>query len=287
MWSLGLITLRMLTFDVDCFGSLARKNQVSVEKMVKTMLVEVSPKRSPEGQNFVLGCLQLAPMNRMTAAEAERHDWFCTPQKHVEFFQRLDRRCQTELTDDDTHLKPMPWDLASLQPLSPAATPAKASATTSSGSSLGSIRRSSLPCVETSGHFRNAQESGQAAKLESLPGLSSPPGSGPLTPKLQLTTETPDVNHNAKQGFVTPQPDGKDENRKSEIRILTSRQLRICDVLQLPLPNLNRHLKQVRNERRREEVLAELKRLNAKFLTDTMQAIVESEDPEAKGSRDV
>lgn len=207
MWSLGLITLRMLTFDVDCFGSLARKNQVSVEKMVKTMLVEVSPKRSPEGQNFVLGCLQLAPMNRMTAAEAERHDWFCTPQKHVEFFQRLDRRCQTELTDDDTHLKPMPWDLASLQPLSPAATPAKASATTSSGSSLGSIRRSSLPCVETSGHFRNAQESGQAAKLESLPGLSSPPGSGPLTPKLQLTTETPDVNHNAKQGFVTPQPD--------------------------------------------------------------------------------
>ncbi|EGR46057.1 uncharacterized protein TRIREDRAFT_66950, partial [Trichoderma reesei QM6a] len=116
MWSLGLITLRMLTFDVDCFGSLARKNQVSVEKMVKTMLVEVSPKRSPEGQNFVLGCLQLAPMNRMTAAEAERHDWFCTPQKHVEFFQRLDRRCQTELTDDDTHLKPMPWDLASLQP---------------------------------------------------------------------------------------------------------------------------------------------------------------------------
>lgn len=86
---------------------------------------------------------------------------------------------------------------------------------------------------------------------------------------------------------MTPQPDGKDENRKSEIRILTSRQLRICDVLQLPLPNLNRHLKQVRNERRREEVLAELKRLNAKFLTDTMQAIVESEDPEAKGSRDV
>ncbi|KAK1247986.1 hypothetical protein MKX07_000874 [Trichoderma sp. CBMAI-0711] len=243
MWSLGLITLRMLTFDVDCFGSLARKNQVSIEKMVKTMLVEVSPKRSPDGQNFVLGCLQLAPMNRMTAAEAERHDWFCTPQKHVEFFQRLDRRCQTELTDDDTHLRPMPWDLASLQPLSPAATPAKASATTSR--------------------------------------------SGPLTPKLQLTKETPDVNHNAKQGLVTPQPDGKYENRKSEIRILTSRQLRICDVLQLPLPNLNRHLKQVRNERRREEVLAELKRLNAKFVTDTMQAIADSEDTGAKGSRDV
>ncbi|KAH0495403.1 hypothetical protein TgHK011_008960 [Trichoderma gracile] len=244
MWSLGLITLRMLTYDVECFGSLTRLDQISLEKTVNTLLEEVSPKRSSDGHMFVLACLQLAPMNRITAAEAECHDWFCTPQKHLEFFQRLDRRSQTELTDDDTHLKPMPWDLASLYPLSPAPTPARASATTSGGSGLGPIRQSSPPCVERSGHFRNAQESGQAAKMESLPGLSSPPGSGPLTPRLQLTRETPDVTHNAKEGLITPQSDGKDETRKSEVRILTSRQLRICDVLQLPLPNLNRHLKQ-------------------------------------------
>ncbi|KAL7807374.1 kinase-like protein [Trichoderma aethiopicum] len=287
MWSLGLITLRMLTFDVECFGSLTRMDQKSLEQTVTTMLEEVSPKRSSDGQRFVLACLQLAPMKRMTAAEAECHDWFCTPQKHLEFFQRLDERCQTELTDDDTHLKPMPWDLASLRPLSAAPTPAKASATTSGGSGLRSLRRNSPPCVETSGHFRDAQESGQAARSGLLPGLSSPPGSGPLTPKLQLTMESPGVTPNASRGLATPQRDGNDEDRKPEIRILTSRQLRICDVLQLPLPNLNRHLKQVRNEHRREEVLAELKRLNAKFLTDTMQVIGKSEDTGAEGSRDV
>ncbi|PTB67847.1 kinase-like protein [Trichoderma citrinoviride] len=285
MWSLGLVTLRMLTFDVECFGSLTRMDQKSLEQMVNTMIEDISPKRSSNSQRFVLACLQLAPMNRITAAEAECHDWFCTPQKHFEFFQQLDQRCQTELTDDDTHLKPMPWDLASLQPLSPAPTPAKASATTSGGSGLRLMRWASPSCVETSGHLGGAQESGQAAKSGPLPGLSSPQGSGPLTPKLQLTKEIPDTTQNAKQSLVTPQRDGDAGNRRPEVRILTSRQLRICDVLQLPLPDLNRHLKQARNEHRREEVLAELKRLNAKFLTDTMQAIVESEDAGAEGRR--
>ncbi|KAL6860895.1 kinase-like protein [Trichoderma novae-zelandiae] len=284
MWSLGLVTLRMLTYDVESFGNLTRMDQKSLEQMVTTMIAESSPKRSSNSQRFALACLQLAPINRITAAEAECHDWFCTPQKHFEFFQQLDRRCQTELTDDDTHLKPMPRDLASVQPLSPAPTPAKAVANSTSGGSGQSIRWSSPPCMETSGHFRDAQEGGQAATLGQLPGLSSPQGSGPLTPRLQLTKETPDATHNGKQNLVTPQRVGNDENRKSEIRILTSRQLRICDMLQLPLPDLNRHLKQAHTERRREEVLAELQRLNAKFLTDTMQAIMESEDTGAEGS---
>lgn len=262
-------------------------DQQSLEQMVNTMLEEVSPKRSSVSQSFVLACLQLAPTNRITAAEAECHDWFCAPQKHFEFFQQLDKRCQTEITDDDTHLKPMPWDLASLHPPSPAPTPARASATTPGGSGLRPIRWSSPPCMETSGHFRVAQESDQAATLRPLPGLSTPPGTDPLTPRLQLTKETPDVTHNTKQSLVTPQRDNHGENRRPEIRILTSRQLRICDVLQLPLPDLNRHLKQARNEHRREEVLAELKRLNAKFLTATMQAIVEGEDTGAEGSRDI
>ncbi|UKZ82300.1 hypothetical protein TrVFT333_010086 [Trichoderma virens FT-333] len=118
MWSLGLVTLRLLTFDVESFGNLTRMDQQSLEPMVKDMIKGSSPKRSSNSQRFALACLQLTPINRITAAEAECHDWFCTPQKHFEFFLQLDRRCLSDLSDD-TQLKPMPWDLASLQPLHP------------------------------------------------------------------------------------------------------------------------------------------------------------------------
>ncbi|KAL7788320.1 kinase-like domain-containing protein [Trichoderma ceciliae] len=274
VWSLGLVALRLLTYDVESFGSLSRMDQQSLEQVVKGMIKEVSPKRSSNSQRFVLACLQLTPINRITAAEAECHDWFCTPQKHFEFFQQLDQRCLTDL-GDNTQLKPMPWDLASLQPYSSTSTPAKSSV----NSGVNSIRWSSPPCIETSEYFQDNQKAMWAAKLESLRGLSSrSPESGALLSNPTLATESPDVTCKAEKNLDIPHQDRHgEEHINSETRVMTSRQLRICDVLQLPLPGLDRHLKPAHSKTHRQEVLTELKRLNAKFLTDTMQAIMETQ----------
>jgi serine/threonine protein kinase len=268
----------MLTYDVESFGSLTRMDQQSLEKVVQAMIQEVSPKRSSNSQRFVLACLQLIPINRITAAEAECHDWFCTPQKHFEFFQQLDRRCLTDLSDN-AQLKPMPWDLASLQSLSPVSTPGKYSAIKKS------IRWGSPLCVETSGYFESAQQDMESTTLEPLTGLSSPPQEpGTLLSKAKPATRDLDVAYKTEKGLNIYR---HKEYRKAEARIMTSRQLRICNVLQPPLPGLHKHLNPAKPKTHRQEVLAELKRLNAKFLTDTMQVIMENEDTGANEHQDL
>lgn len=266
---------------MESFENLTRIDQQSIEQMVKAMIKEVSPKRSSNSQRFALACLQLTPENRITAAEAECHDWFCTPQKHFEFFQQLDRRCLSDL-GDDIQLKPMPWDLASLQfPPLPSA-PTKLSTT----SAHKSIRWSSPPCTETSGYFRGLQQDMKAARVGPLPGLSSPPHeTGVPTCKPKLAKESPDVTRIEEHIQNTPLQDRHGEGRKPETRIMTPRQLRVCDVLQLPLPGLDRHLKPPHSKTHRQDVLAELKRLDAKFLTDTMQAAMENGDAGGEESK--
>lgn len=245
------------------------------------MIKEVSPKRSSNSQRFTSACLQLTPVNRITAAEAECHDWFCTPQKHFEFFQQLDRRCLSDLGDDN-QLKPMPWDLASLQSPSLPSAPTKSS----TNGAHKSIRWSSPPCTETSGYFRDLQQDKRTARVGPLPGLSSlPHESNVLTYKPKLAKESPDVTRKEEQNRSTPLRDRHSEDRKPETRILTPHQLRVCDVLQLPLPGLDRHLKPSRSKTHREDVLAELKRLDAKFLTDTMQAAMENGDTGGEESK--
>ncbi|KAL7930481.1 kinase-like domain-containing protein [Trichoderma chlorosporum] len=271
MWSLGLVTLRLLTFDTESFDNLTRMDQQSLEQIVKTNVKEVSPKRSLDSQRFALACLQLTPTSRITAAEAECHDWFCTPQKHFEFFQQLDRRCLSDMVDD-AQLKPMPWDLTRLQTLSPPSISAKSSAT---GSHI-STRWSSPSCPETSEYFRGVQQDMKAPREIPMPELSpSPHTSSALKSKPELAEEEPGVGFEGKQGPNTPQR-GPSEFRKPETRVMTTHQLRVYDVLQLPLPGLDRHLEPPRSKTHRQDVLAELKRLNTKFLTDTKQTTREN-----------
>lgn len=255
-------------------------DQSSLEMAVKTMIQGVSLKFSSNSQRFVLACLQLTPINRITAAEAECHDWFCTPQKHFEFFQQLDQRVSEEAVSDNTQLKPMPWDLASLQFLSPTSTPGKRSA----DSGENSTQWGSPSCVEKSEYFGGVRKDMKSAKLEPATKLSSPPqeSEAPLSrakpaagyPEAYKTEKTLKTLHNSSHNGY----------RKVEARILTARQLRMCDVLQLPLTDLGRHTKPVRanSKNHREEVLAELKRLDAKFLTDKMQITMGNEDTRPK-----
>ncbi|KAL7960601.1 kinase-like domain-containing protein [Trichoderma compactum] len=272
LWSLGVVSLRLLTMEAESFENLARMDQQSLEQMVRAMIKEVSPKHSSNSQRFTLACLQLTPVNRITAAEAECHDWFCTPQKHFEFFQQLDRRCLSDL-GDDAQLKPMPWDLANLQSPPIPLAPTKLSTT----SAHKSIRWSLPPCTETSGFFRDLQQDMKAVRMGPLPGLTSPlHESGVLTCKPKSAKESPNVTRKEEQDQNTPLRDRHIEDRKAETRIMTPHQLRVCDVLQLPLPGLDRHLKPPHSKTHRQDVSAELKRLDANFLTNTMQAPMEN-----------
>ncbi|KAL6901728.1 kinase-like domain-containing protein [Trichoderma evansii] len=268
VWSLGLVTLRLLTYDVESFGNLTRLDQQSLEKAVKTMIQEASPKLSSNSQRFVSACLQLTPINRITAAEAECHDWFCTPQKHFEFFQQLDQRFFEDLSNN-TQLKPMPWDLATLQSFSPTSISGKNSA----NSGENSTQWGSPSCIETSGYFGGVQKDIESGKRELATKLSSPPqeSEAPLS-KAKPAVGYPKA-YNMEKTLKTLHNSSNKAYRKVEARILTARQLRICDVLQLPLTDLDRHLKpaDINPKNHREEVLAELKRLDAKFLTDGMQ----------------
>lgn len=243
------------------------------------MIQDVSPKRSSNSQRFALACLQLTPINRITAAEAECHDWFCTPQKHFELFQQLDQRCVEDVSDN-AQLKPMPWDLATLQSSSPTSISGQASTNSDGNSTL----RSLTSCVETSGYFGGVQQDIESAKLELATTLSLPSKDSetPL-PKAKPAAGCPKA-YNTKKTLKTLHDSSHRGNHKVEARVMTARQLRICDVLQLPLTDLNRHLKpaNANSKSHREEVLAELKRLNAKFLTDDIQINVVNEDTGAK-----
>ncbi|UKZ71791.1 uncharacterized protein TrAtP1_012735 [Trichoderma atroviride] len=268
MWSLGLVTLRLLTLDAEGFGSLTRMDQPSLEKVVKAIIQAVSPKLSSNSLRFALACLQLTPVNRITAAEAECHDWFCTPQKHFEFFQQFDRRCFEGAASDNAQLKPMPWDLASLQFFSPMSTPAKTLANSGETSTQGD----SPSCIEKSKYFDGAQKDVKSAELELATKLSSPPQEfeAPLS-KAKPVVGYPEACKTEKT-LKTLHKDSHKGYWKVEARILTAQQVRICDVLQLPLTDLDRHLKPANANPRnhREDVLAELERLNAKFLTNKM-----------------
>ncbi|KAL7918935.1 kinase-like domain-containing protein [Trichoderma austrokoningii] len=245
VWSLGVVALRLLILDAEGSGSLTRMDQASLEKAVKAMIQAVSPEPSSNSLRFVLACLQLTPINRITAAEAECHDWFCTPQKHFEFFQRLDQRSFEEAMSDSTQLKPMPWDLASLQFLSHGSTPIKGLANSDTTSS-----QWDSSCVEKSKYF-GGQKGEEAAELSSPQESEEPLSKHPDAYKPEKTLKT--VHNSSHKGY------------RKEARIMTARQ-RMCDVLP---PKLNRPLKSAnRSKDRREEVLAELKRLGADFLTD-------------------
>jgi serine/threonine protein kinase len=254
-------------------------DQASLEKTVKVMIQEVSPKRSSNSLRFAVACLQLTPINRITAAEAECHDWFCTPQKHFEFFQQLDQRFFEDVSDD-TQLKPMPWDLDSLQVFSPTTTPDKISG----HSGENSAQWGSSSCVEKSGYFGDAQKDTKSAELELATKLSSPSQES----KAPLFKAKPAVGYseayNAAKTLKTLQNSSRKGYRKVEARILTAQQSRICDVLQLPLTDLDRHLKpaNANSKNHREEVLAELKRLDAQFLTKKIQITLRNESTGAK-----
>jgi hypothetical protein len=79
MWSLGVITLCLLTGDPFLsFEELQIMNQADIAVKLDQAGRDY-PQWSQQGENFIKKLLVLEPLQRMTATEAVNHDWFRKP----------------------------------------------------------------------------------------------------------------------------------------------------------------------------------------------------------------
>lgn len=106
----------MLTASLDIGNIISkfnRSSQDALEKSLKHDIFQPILKLSKNSKMFVWQCLQISVENRLTVLEAGCHDWLCTPEKHLEFFQQLDRKILGDWKAP-TELKPMPMQLPSV-----------------------------------------------------------------------------------------------------------------------------------------------------------------------------
>ena len=114
IWSLGIVATQMLAIAVDFdFSILSSLMQDKVENMLRHEVFKPWLKLSKNSKVFIWQCLQICPEDRMTVLEAECHDWLCTPAKHLEFFERLDRRMMATWKPPK-QLIPLPMQLPSV-----------------------------------------------------------------------------------------------------------------------------------------------------------------------------
>lgn len=106
----------MLTASLDIGNLISKFNrspQDVLDKSLKDDIFQPGLKLSRNSKTFVWQCLQISPENRMTVLEAGCHDWLCTPERHLEFFQQLDRKILGNWKAP-IELKPMPMQLPSV-----------------------------------------------------------------------------------------------------------------------------------------------------------------------------
>ncbi|KAK5989179.1 Meiosis-specific serine/threonine-protein kinase mek1-like protein [Cladobotryum mycophilum] len=267
IWSLGIVTLHLLTSGREVLGDLSLKGQEEIKAFIDKTMLKVSPKPSMESTKFVLGCLQITPEDRMTAIEAECHDWFCTPEKDFEFFQKLDRRIMTNW-GPQSQLKPMPLELRSMAE-SILVSPDMANV--SIYDQIGVVKEGSRSIEEKSQYFGEME----IIKKANVAEFTKPP---PPQPRLKEVSKAAITEK--KQ--TRPHSEGFCERVRQTPRLenthTKSQRMRIDDTMFLPLPGLDRHLRPATSYNQRQLILAELERTNAKFLVDVQSIFMKNQD---------
>ena len=106
----------MLAARLDIEPVIARLSRCSQQELDRSLRVDIfhpSLKLSRNSKIFVWRCLQIAPNKRLTSLEAERHEWLCAPEKHLNFFKQLDRKVLRGW-EASKALTPMPLQLPSV-----------------------------------------------------------------------------------------------------------------------------------------------------------------------------
>ncbi|KPM36817.1 hypothetical protein AK830_g9761 [Neonectria ditissima] len=308
IWSLGIVVLVLLAASSDAeIEDINRKDQSEIEEYLKCTFSAMEKQPSRNGKKFLWSCLQKAPSARMRTVDAEFHNWLCTPEKHLRFFQLLDRRMISHWNPHD-ELTPMPIGLPSLKnnPIASAKDPEMrfsqyfATEATSTarpvhpeirdnptGNEQGIKSDDVISKKETPDKEMSEQRvPKQEIHKEEGPGKETPSPSA-LDLELRSSLNKAVVGQSwpkdvanqpqlAWQGSRTPTHSVQSESlvKRRKISMMKNR-----DVL-LPLPGLDRHLKPAYNRHHRQQVLEELEKSKTKFLVE-LDGLIPSTPPEA------
>ncbi|KAF7544281.1 hypothetical protein G7Z17_g10078 [Cylindrodendrum hubeiense] len=286
IWSLGIVVLVLLASSCDPeIEDINRMNQTEIEEYLKGTFAKMNKQPSRDGKTFVWDCLQTMPWRRMNAIGAECHNWLCTPEKYLRFFQLLDNKMMSDWKPHD-ELKPMPLELPNLRN-SPKVAEMNLELRCSQYFATDAMPQSSSGPLKTldncTGHDKATQSdhaiseevvsSGVLVLRPKSPANTTAPGSLPhedATQKLQQGGAKQQQENAVKQprlpwkGFLKPTHPAQAGSRA---RVRKGSRIRPRDAL-LPLPGLDRHLRPFHNRHHRQQVLEELEKSNAKFLTD-------------------
>lgn len=294
VWSLGVVTTILLTaerHDED----LSRMDDEEITQYIHDLFHSLPQRPSLKAYDFVWMCLQRNPSERMTANEAQDHEWMCTPSKHLQFFRLLDKRILSNWKPQDK-LKPMPWELPCLVKSGPP-TPARGSSSQYfTGTPVRTKRRVEESTIIDEEEDRPQQGVASVDDQVSSPfvvpaGSSRSKGTSPNGMKQR------DVKSEYTQppwhGFLKPEHPGRAEVGAKRKRIP---RMKVHGTELHPLPGLARHLPRSVNHFHRENVLLELQRSKSKFLVDEscsipsnpleMLAAPASVSPRKQGSTD-
>ncbi|KAG6080879.1 hypothetical protein E4U15_003130 [Claviceps sp. LM218 group G6] len=116
MWAVGIVTAIMLTASSETdevIAKLCQSSQDIILQYLRCNIFRPDLKLSKNSKKFVWQCLQRHPQDRLTAFEAECHDWLCTPVEHLRFFKQLDRRVLGDWKVQE-EFSPLPLQLPSV-----------------------------------------------------------------------------------------------------------------------------------------------------------------------------
>ena len=267
VWALRVIAL--LLTNGPC-NELNRLNQEAIDDQLAGHFGETEHRMSSNGENFVRGCLNVSPSFRMSVAEAGSHDWLHTPAKHLDFFERFDRRMIADW-QLESQLKPIPWELQNFSdaelgnrveqqptgaPIEIVSPHPSQEDRVSNASKYLPQRRHSIPADQNRKSLFD-----RCAK----PTLLSP--NVPDKAQIIATQSFNSLTESGKQTVYVPNSKKKPNHVCQRKRSKVSK---IPDFVFLPLPGLDRHLPRPQSGTKREAVLEALTRTSSKFLKDDL-----------------
>lgn len=238
MWSLGLITLLLMTYcGSDAIAKLPI-DQAELQDCIHDLLATPTNGYTTNAKMFILGCLQVSPKKRLSSEEADTHAWLRTPLTHLKFFQEMDDRILADWKLE-RELRPTPYELPDvLVPTSPA----KVSQEVVSPKATTAPIRS--PAVEKSeSHSTFVDE-----------------GNTPTVPRQTTKNEIRVVR------VKSARPSSPRTTTQKRIARIKARNIRVSDSLQLPINSLEKHLSCEKPDRR-PQVLQKLQETNARFIS--------------------
>ena len=255
MWSLGMVALALLAPIANAeLQELTQKNQTSLSESINTIIARRETPPSENALSFVRSCLQVSPTKRLTTYDAASHAWLCTPEKHMEFFRRLDERTMKGFQIQNA-IRAIPWELPD-------------------------VERKCLSPFGVSGEASSPQS--QVDNASSIDGVMGAASIGDTKPEKQVDKPcqlaSGYIPHKAVESTIdTPEwGPGALNNCTLNTAISAIRQgtmqdgvllRKLTDATLLPLTGLAKHMRKPRKHDHRVRILEELKATKSKFLT--------------------